>query len=289
MINAMDAVNATNAINVWNIKNTYAEPLVDEIMEIYTSVRDLDDNEMLQDSSNHLEAILQRLDYLIALNINDTYVEKIIHDLELTCVFDSIVRFRSLYTAKLEIEHAHLVLDSRNPWEMLTVFSYLPNYIQLASTEYQGAGLKPDDTVLFIGSGPLPISLIMMCHQYGVRGIGIEQETERAELSRKVLKKLGFSDQIRIINGNHSVLPLKDATGLIMVAAQAEPKQEIFDYLAEALPAGTKLSYRIYEKGLRRVLDTFFRYDLPESFEEYLRIRPEPPVNNTVVFVTKKA
>jgi len=60
--------------------------------------------------------------------------------------------------------------------------------------------------VVIIGSGPLPISLIMMCHQYGVRGIGIEQETERAELSRKVLEKLGFSDQIRIITGNHSIL-----------------------------------------------------------------------------------
>ena len=278
-----------NAINARNITNIYAEPLVDEIMEIYTSVRDLDDNELLQDSSNHLESILQRLDYLIALNINDTDVENILHNFEFTCVFDSITRFRSLYTTKLEIEHAHLILDSNDPWEMLTNFAYLPNYIQLASTEYQGAGLKPDDTVVIIGSGPLPISLIMMCHQYGVRGIGIEQETERAELSRKVLEKLGFSDQIRIINGNHSVLPLKDTAGFIIVAAQAEPKQEIFDYLAEALPAGTKLSYRIYEKGLRRILDTFFHYDLPESFEEYLRIRPEPPVNNTVVFVTKKS
>jgi len=75
--------------------------------------------------------------------------------------------------------------------------------------------------VVIIGSGPLPISLIMMCHQYGVRGIGIEQETERAELSRKVLEKLGLSDQIRIITGNHSILPLKDAAELIMVAAQA--------------------------------------------------------------------
>ena len=281
-------VYGTFASNVSNITDTYAESLVEEIMEIYTSVKDLEDNDVLQGYSNHLEAILQRLDYLIALNINDTYVKKILCDFEFTSMFDSIARFRSLYTAKLEIEHAHSILKSRDPWEMLTNFSYLSNYIQLASTEYQGAGLKPGDTVVIIGSGPLPISLIILCHQYGVRGIGIEQEPERAELSRKVLEKLGFSDQIKIISGNHSTLPLKDTAGLIMVAAQAEPKQEIFDYLAKALPAGTKLSYRIYEKGLRRVLDTFSHYDLPESFEEYLRVRPEPPVNNTVVFVTKR-
>lgn len=278
-----------NAINVRNITNIYVEPLVDEIMEIYTSVRDLDDNEVLQDSSNHLKSILQRLDYLIALNINDTYVENILHDLEFTCVFDSIARFRSLYTAKLEIEHAHLILDSNNPWVMLTNFAYLPNYIQLASTEYQGAGLKPGDSVVFLGSGPLPLSLIIMCHQYGVRGIGIEQEPDRAKLSRKVVEKLGLSGQIRIKTGNHFSLPLKSKYELLMVAAAAEPKKEIFDHLAEALPARMRLSYRIYEKGLRRVLETGFQFELPEQFKEFHRIRPKPPVNNTVVFITKEA
>ena len=51
---------------------------------------------------------------------------------------------------------------------------------------------------------------------------------------------------------------------------------------------GTKLSYRIYEKGLRRLLDTFSFCEFPEQFEEYLRVQPEPPVNNTVLFVTKE-
>ena len=36
------------------------------------------------------------------------------------------------------------------------------------------------------------------------------------------------------------------------VAAQAEPKKAIFDHLAEVLPAGTKVAYRSYEKGLRQ-------------------------------------
>ena len=70
------------------------------------------------------------------------------------------------------------------------------------------------------------------------------------------------------------------------VAAQAEPQKAIFNCLAEVLPAGTKVSYRIYEKGLRLLLDTFSRYELPEPFVEYLWIAPKPPVNNTVVFLT---
>jgi len=97
---------------------------------------------------------------------------------------------------------------------------YIPNYLQLAKTEYQGSQLKPGDHVLFLGSST--------------------SGTQKA----------------------------------------------IFDHLADVLPAGTKLSYRIYEKGLRLLLDTFSRYELPEPFVEYLRIAPKPPVNNTVVFLT---
>jgi hypothetical protein len=71
-----------------------------------------------------------------------------------------------------------------------------------------------------------------------------------------------------------------------MVAAQAEPKNEIFDHLASVLPAGTKISYRTYEKGLRRMLDTFYRYELPERLREYQKTPPKPPANNTSIFLT---
>ncbi|RCV63725.1 Nicotianamine synthase protein [Methanophagales archaeon] len=116
-----------------------------------------------------------------------------------------------------------------------SIFAYIPNYLQLAKTEYQGSPLKPGDNVLFLGSGPLPISLIILCRLYGLRGVGIEQEPDRAELSRIVLQKLGCSDQIRIIEGNQYTLPMIEKFELIMVAAQAEPKKAIFDHLADVL------------------------------------------------------
>lgn len=72
-----------------------------------------------------------------------------------------------------------------------------------------------------------------------------------------------------------------------MVAAQAEPKKEVFEQLAKVLPKGSNVSYRLYEKGLRRVLDGSSIFDLPSGFEEYLRVQPEPPVNNKSVFLKR--
>ena len=263
-----------------------AETIIGEIMEIYSSIHGLNDEEILQDYPDNLRAVFQRLDHLIALDIDDKAAEEILYDSQFNLAFDAITRFRSLYTAKLEMEHANSILESRDPWKMLGNFTYLSNYLQLSRNEYQGAGLIPGDSVVFLGSGPLPLTLIVLCHQYGLKGIGIEVEPDRVELSSKVLEKLGLSRQIKIIHGNHLTLPLKTRSELIMIAAQAEPKKEIFDHLAKALPAGTTLSYRIYEKGLRRLLDTFSFCELPEQFEEYHRVRPEPPVNNTIVFLT---
>ncbi|MCD4767880.1 MAG: methyltransferase [Methanosarcinales archaeon] len=271
-----------------NITEQSIKIIIAELLNINSNTKDLKDQDILHSTSNHLGTYFHRLDYLAAMDIDDQLAEETICDPEYNSVLEAIVRFRNLYSLRLEIENAKAILASEDPWEVLKNFTHFPNYLQLAQTEYHGSELKPGDTVIFLGSGPLPLTLIALCHWHGLKGIGIERDPDRAELSRKVLEKLGISDQIEIINGDQLTLPLKTRSDLIMIAAQAEPKKEIFNHLAKVLPVGTKLSYRIYEKGLRRLLDTFSVFELPEQFEEYLRVRPEPPVNNTVVFVTKK-
>lgn len=262
--------------------------IIAELLQIYSNTRDLNDHEILHSNSNHLKAYFERLDYLAAQDVNDHLVRDILGKPGYELVLKAIVRFRNVYSLRLELENANAILANANSWGVLKKFTHYTNHTQLARTESQGSKLKPGDTVAFIGSGPLPLSLILLCHQHGLRGIGLEQESDRAELSRKVLAKLDLSEQIEIIDGNHFKLPLNNGCKLIMVAAAAEPKTELFEFLAKVLPSGTKISYRIYEKGLRRLLESSSSLKLPEQFHEHLRIRPVPPVNNTVVFLTKQ-
>ena len=123
--------------------------------------------------------------------------------------------------------------------------------------------------------------------EYGVKGIGIEQVPEYANLSQKLVKALELTDSVRIISGNHLSLPAHEKVQMVMVGADACPKDKIFTHLAKTLDNGTKLSYRIYEKGLRRLLDDKPVLDIPHEFREYARIRPKPPVNNTSVFLVR--
>ncbi|AAM06298.1 TPA: methyltransferase [Methanosarcina acetivorans] len=271
------------------------EYIVEEILGLYRDIRKLSDEEILYGTSDLNRELFQKLDSLINLEIEDGIAWNILQKKELEPVFAEISRFRNLYTVKLETDHANEILVSDSPWAVLENFPFYGNYLKLVRTEYEGLELSLGDRVFFLGSGPLPLTLIVFFQQHGVKSTGIEQDPTRANLSKKVLEKLGLSEVITIINGNHFSLngegfALSPDAGIkaLMIAAQAEPKKEIFEYLLAVMPAKSRISCRIYEKGLRRMLNGDCLFDLPEGFEEQARVDPEPPVYNTVVFLEKK-
>lgn len=256
-------------------------------MDIYKAIKDLSDDEILKGPDDVFRPHFERLNHLAAIDFDDDAAEETLNDRELHSVIKHISHLKRINGLRMEIECARSIVADPEPWTLLKGFVYYHNYLQLAQMECKGANLKEGDRVVFLGSGPLPMSLISLWRQYGIEGIGIEQIPEYAELSKSLVDTLGLTGHIRIVGGNHFSLPLHEECRLIMVGADALPKDEIFAHLAKALPNGTKISYRIYEKGLRRILDVQSVFHIPREFKEHLRIRPEPPVNNTSVFLVR--
>ncbi len=256
--------------------------------EIFRAVEHLSEDEILNAADDRFRPCLDRLNQMAALDVEETLVQALLNDADFKAMIGPIARIKRLHSIRLETDRAQHIIRSADPWRTLTDFVYYPNYLKLAEMEYIGAGLNPKDQVLFIGSGPLPLSLILLCKQYDIYGVGLEQHHEYMRLSRDLVEALGLSRRIRIIEGNHFSLPLDTQCRLIMVGAEALPKEEIFNHLAKVLPLKTKLSYRIFEKGLRRLLDDQPDVSPPPVFREFARVRPEPPVNNTAVFLIKE-
>jgi hypothetical protein len=272
-----------------------SEAFLKEILDLYKDIRKLSDEETLSSSSDKSKKLFLKLDALITQDLDSCVVSILLNKQELEPIFVNLNRFRNLYTVKLETGYAKEVLASQSPWGVLEEFPFYKNYLRLVRTEYEGFGLKAGDRIFFLGSGPLPLTLIVFFKYYGVKGTGIEQNSERAKLSTEVLDKLGLSKEITILNGTHySMNPIDfldpdTRTKALVIAAQAEPKKEILDYLLTVMPPGCRISYRIYEKGLMKLLNRDFLLDLPEGYREYKRIRPEPPAYNTVIFLEKKS
>ena len=268
------------------MKSEYAE-IAAVLTGISEAVIPLTDKEILQGDKAVPEPLFRQLDTLAAQNAEPATVERLLSSSELTPVRAEISRLRNLYNLRLEIEQARALLDAPDPWGTIQGFTFYPNYLQLAAMEQQGADLQAGDRIIFLGSGPLPLSLILLCSRYRLRGIGIERENNYSELSRRLIQHLGLEDRICIILGDHFSLPKTTENKLLMVAAMARPKREIFCHLARILPADSLVSFRLYEKGLRRILDQEEDVLLPDAFSPHCRIRPRPPVNNTVVMVRK--
>lgn len=283
------------AIGTSRVTELSTEYFVEEILGLYQNIVVLSNEEILSDSSDSNRELFQKLENLINLEVEDSAVLDILQKKELEPAFAEIKRFRNLYTVKLETEHAKEILSSDSPWAVLEKFPFYGNYLRLVRTEYEGLRLSTGNRVFFLGSGPLPLTLIVFFRRYGVKSTGIEQDSARANLSKRVLEKLGLSSAVKIVNGNHFSLNEKDLSlspdteiKALMIAAQAEPKKEIFEHLLEVMPVGSRISCRIYEKGLRKLLSANCLFDVPEDFEEQKRVYPQPPVYNTVIFLEKK-
>lgn len=272
-----------------------SEVVLKEILDLYKDIKKLSDEEVLSSSSDKSKKLFLKLDALITQDLDSCVVSILLNKQELEPIFVHLNRFRNLYTVKLETGYAKEVLASQYPWGVLEEFPFYKNYLKLVRTEYEGFELKAGDKIFFLGSGPLPLTLIVFFKYHGIKSTGIEQNSERAKLSTEVLDKLGLSKEITILNGTHYSMNPIDFLGLdtgikaLVIAAQAEPKKEILDYLLTVMPPGCRISYRIYEKGLMKLLNRDFLLDLPEGYREYKRIRPEPPAYNTVIFLEKKS
>ena len=269
------------------MKRNEFESIKNEFLNIYAVICNLTNDEILNGPEEIFRFHFERLQRLIARDVDDHLADELFYHRKFRSITKHISRLKTLNGLRMEIKYAQSIIAAPNPWIALQGFIYYPNYLRLADMEYRGAELKPGDRVVFLGSGPLPLSLICLCKQYGVKGIGMEQAPEYAKLSQNLIEALELTEHIQIVQGNHFSLPLNEECMLVMVAADAGPKAEIFTHLAKTLPNGARLSYRIYEKGLRRLMDDRAALNPPPEFKEYLRIRPEPPVNNTSVFLVK--
>jgi hypothetical protein len=259
-----------------------------QLLSIFENCRELTGSRVLDDAEDVFLPYTKTLNQMATLDVDDRHVDALIADSSLKQAIEKISRLKQIHGLRLERQRAVAIIGSDAPWDMLKGFIYYPNYLGLAEMESRGADLKAGDRVAFLGSGPVPLSLIALVKRCVIQGVGIEKDAVNADLSRRVLDALALGGEIEIIQGDHFVLPLPSPCSLIMVGADAVPKEEIFTHLAGTLTNGMKLSYRIYEKGLRRLFDRDHVGGLPSGLREYRRIRPQPPVNNTSVFVTKE-
>ena len=262
-----------------------------KIEEIANALSEIGDVSTYGDSALDdvdINEIIEILDEVEVIAHDDTIdfdsAKHILDDEKMNRALKLIRKFYVYVGARLETENALKILKSENPTETLDSFHFYDRYIGLIKNESKLAKFDKDKTFVFLGSGPLPLTLIMFNKVYGCKCIGIEQNKDVADLSVKVLDRLGLDD-IEIVVGNENAIKDLDYD-ILMVAALAEPKERVFSNIWEFVDDKTPVIYRTYT-GMRAILYSPVLEKDTRGFHKEVMMLPSGKTNNTSVLIRK--
>ena len=219
-------------------------------------------------------------------NIGFDDAKHILSDKKMGPALDIIRKFYIDVAERLEVEKAKDILQSHDPWKTLESFYFFDRYQKLIQNEHGLIPFAPGEKVVFIGGGPLPLTLIMLHKFYGIHGISIEIIPEIAALSKEIIKKLCLDQHISVVVGDETQLSNLDYD-VVMVAALAEPKERVFENVKKQIDTSIPVIYRTY-MGMRAILYAPVTEDVLKGFKIENMALPTGKVNNTSVLIKKE-
>jgi len=259
----------------------------EKIKEIASSLKDYDGLQLREMPLDKIVPLLDAVEEIAHDQTIDFHSAKHILDDELmNNALETIRRFYVNFGAKIETDNACEILESEDAWNTLESFHFYNRYQGLIRNESQLVRFTPKRKVVFIGSGPLPVTLILLNKIFGVQCTGIEMLPEVAELSQKVIDKLGLGSQIEVVVGDERCLKNIDYD-IVIIAALAEPKERVFTNVWDAVDTSTPVIYRTYT-GMRAILYSPVTERATRGFHKVVMILPTGKVNNTSVLIRKE-
>lgn len=143
--------------------------------------------------------------------------------------------------------------------EDLKDFWYLQNYDELVQQDLNslsalndGANFPANWTPLFLGSGPLPLSAVMLHYKMGCNVRCVDFDQQAVDTSRAFIRALGLENAITIEQADATTFPDYAAHKLIFVAALINNKTATLEKIRGDAP-GALVAIRSVE-NLRRLL-----------------------------------
>lgn len=173
--------------------------------------------------------------------------------------------------------------------EQITDFPYCKNYKDLTRLEWNAVASCAEHDhhkVLFIGSGPLPMTAIMLALNHGVSSTLVDNDQKAVDISQAIIKTLGLDHMIEIVCADGKSFKNYKDFNVIFVAAlagqNASQKIDIFTHIKEAASAHCHVLARS-SWGRRQLLYPPLPKKVWALFKPLLEISPYNEIVNSVV------
>lgn len=193
---------------------------------------------------------------------------------------------------ELEMHWAKQIIDGV---EQLVDFPYYKNYKDLARLEWNAvASCSEHDhhKVLFVGSGPLPMTAIMLALNHGVSSTLVDNDQAAVDISQALIKTLGLGHMITIVCADGNSFDRYQDFNVIFVAALAgqnvSQKISIFTHIKKAASEHCHVLARS-SWGRRQLLYPPLPKKVWTLFKPLIEISPyNEIVNSVVIFKSEK-
>jgi tRNA A58 N-methylase Trm61 len=124
-------------------------------------------------------------------------------------------------------------------------------FLGLVTSEITLANIKSSDRVLFIGSGPFPITAILLTQFSGCRVICCERDKQHFAISNQLMSTIGLDKRIEIIHADDQRVAYLNCS-VVLVAILARPKKRILAQILDRAALDTRIIWRTTH-GLRQL------------------------------------
>ncbi len=154
---------------------------------------------------------------------------------------------------EFELEHfwVQKILESDDVWKSLESFPYYDNYVKIA--DFESAALKAcnvhtDHKILFVGSGPLPLSSIVLNKNHGFAVDNVDIDKEACRLSKNLINKLNLSHPPQVFCKDIFNITDFSSYDCIIVAALVgkndQEKEKIIEHITRHVQKHTHIALR---------------------------------------------
>ncbi len=164
----------------------------------------------------------------------------------------------------------------KNP---LLFYLYSLPYRYILYNEIKLAEICSEDRILNIGCGAIPFSAVHIAQLAGARVEAVDIDPEACREGQKNLQRLGLEEKITITQADGTSCEV-GGFSVVLVALQAEPKNEIMQNLQLKADSGTRVVFRKPRAGFENQYQP-----LPENREVERRVfQPMITFNQSVLY-----
>jgi len=142
-----------------------------------------------------------------------------------------LIALQQIAYCRWETELERRFADSVGSPGTIDTYPLVQRFRRLIDREVDLLGKQPVKRLLFIGSGPVPVSAILFHQRLGAQVDCVDLDPMAVEHSRKFLARLRLSDPIRVHCADGSLMDALDYDAVV-IALLAKPKHEILAQLA---------------------------------------------------------